>query len=162
MGGGVIMSEIIRGHDEIIRYAHDMFRSLPMPKGVQFQLSPPYAREIDAVFLEYVPHESLSASVVVPPKYANPAGVIQGGYLAVVFDHLIGPLSMLTAGALATSLDLATYFLAPVLPGERLTVVAHMRKAGRTAQYINADATNEKGILVATASSTILVIGAPR
>lgn len=153
------MSEIIRGHDQIIQHAYQIFKSFPMPQGVQLVLPPPCSRELESVCIEYVPDESLSASVVVPSKYANPFGLLQGGFLAALFDNLMGLLSALTARRFTTSLDLNTYFLRPVIPGERLTVVTRMRKAGRAVQHIVADATNERGKLVATASSTVHVLG---
>jgi uncharacterized protein (TIGR00369 family) len=155
------MGEIIRGHDQILQHAYEVFNSIPMPRGVQLILPPPCAREIKAVFIEYVPSESLSASVDIPPHYANAVGVLQGGFLAALFDNLMAPLSLLVAKGPTTSLDLTTYFLHPVLPGERLTLIARAHKAGRTVQHIAANATNEQGKLVATASSTFQVLSVP-
>jgi acyl-coenzyme A thioesterase PaaI-like protein len=156
-----MVPEVIHGDDNIRRHMYEALKAFKMPKGVELTLPPPSSREIESVYIEYVAQESLTASVLIPPKFANAVGVLQGGFLAAMFDGVMGPLSLLAAGGPSTSLDLITYFLAPIIPGQRLSIVARVRKAGRAIQHITADAKNEKDALVATASSTIQVLTLP-
>ena len=151
----------IRGHDQILEHTIELFRSFPIPPGVKLALPPPSTTALDIRFEEYVPARSLKATVVVSDRYANAVGLLQGGFLAAMFDDLIGPLSYLTARSPTTSLELTTHFLRPVLPGDQLTLTAVVRKAGRAAIYIAAEAHNGANKVVATAMSTVQVLPMP-
>lgn len=151
----------IRGHEQILEYANELIRGLPIPSGVTLQLPPPSTKVFDMRFEEYVPARSLKATVVVSEKFANAVGILQGGFLCAMFDELIAPLSWLTARGPTTSLELTTHFLRPAFPGGRLTLDAMVRKAGRTAIYIGAEAHNEGNKLVATGMSTVQVLPMP-
>jgi uncharacterized protein (TIGR00369 family) len=151
----------IQGHEQILEHTIALFRSFPIPPGVSLALPPPSMTALDTRFEEYVPARSLKATVVVSEKYANAVGLLEGGFLSAMFDNLIGPLSYLTARAPTTSLELTTHFLRPVFPGGRLRLTAVVRKAGRTAIYIAAEAHNEDNKLVATAMSTVHVLPMP-
>jgi uncharacterized protein (TIGR00369 family) len=150
----------IQGHEQVLRYTIELFRSFT-PPGVELELPPPSAKAFDLEFEEYVPAQSLTATVAVSKQYANAVGLLQGGFLAAMFDNLIGPLSYLTARGATTTLELTTHFLRPVVPGERLRLTAVVRKAGRTAIYIAAEAHNGDSKLVATAMSTVQVLAMP-
>jgi uncharacterized protein (TIGR00369 family) len=116
---------------------------------------------MDMQFEEYVPAKSLTATVAAPPQYANAVGILQGGFLSAMFDNLIGPLSYLTARGPTTTLELTTHFMRTAFPGQRLRLTAVVRKAGRTAIYIAAEAHSEDNKLVATAMSTMQVLPMP-
>jgi uncharacterized protein (TIGR00369 family) len=152
------MSEAICGHERILQQTIDAFRALPIPEGVHLELPPNCAKEIETRYVEYVPNKSLKATFTVPNKYANAVGVMQGGFLAAIFDNLMGPLGYLTARKPTTSLELITHFFRPILPGEELTVTATVRKSGRTVLYVSADAVNQEDKLVSTASSMLQVL----
>ena len=151
----------IKGHEQILEQTIDLFRSFPIPPGVELEMPPPSTKSLGIRFEEYVPARSLRASVVVPGSYANAVGLLQGGFLAAMFDDLIGPLSYLTAGGPTTSLDLTTQFMRPAFTGSKLTLTAEVRKPGRTTIFIAAEARNEDDKLVATAVSTVQVIQLP-
>jgi uncharacterized protein (TIGR00369 family) len=151
----------IQGHDEILEQTIALIRSLPIPDGVELQMPPPCTQALEIQFEEYVPARSLKASVVVPQRYTNAMHLLQGGFLAAMFDDLIGPLSYLTAGGPTTTLDLMTQFMRPVFTGARLELLAEVRKPGRSAIFVAAEARNEEGKLVATATSTVQVLPVP-
>ncbi|AFU01726.1 MULTISPECIES: PaaI family thioesterase [Nocardia] len=150
----------IHGHEKVLEYTVELFRSFT-PPGVTLQLPPPSAKEMDMQFEEYVPGTSLTATVAAPPSYANAVGIVQGGFLSAMFDNLIGPLSYLTARGPTTTLELTTHFMRQTFPGQRLRLTAVVRKAGRTAIYLAAEAHSEDGKLVATAVSTVQVLSMP-
>lgn len=150
----------IRGHEQVLQCTFDLFRSVA-PPGVALELPPPSVKAFDIRFEEYVPARSLTATVEVSAQHANAVGLLQGGFLSAMFDNLIGPLSYLTARGPTTTLELTTHFLRSVFPGQRLTLTAEVRKAGRTAIYIAAEAHNADNKLVATAMSTVQVIAMP-
>lgn len=151
----------IQGHEQILEQTIELIRSFPIPPGIDLEMPPPSTKSLDIQFEEYVPARSLRATVVVPKQYANAVGLLQGGFLAAMFDDLIGPLSYLTARGPTTTLELTTHFLRPVFCGGRLRLDAMVRKPGRTAIYIAAEAHNEDDKLVATAMSTVQVLPMP-
>ncbi|WP_159080440.1 PaaI family thioesterase [Nocardia suismassiliense] len=151
----------IHGHDKVLEHTIELFRSFT-PPGVTLQLPPPSAKEMDMQFEEYVPGQSLTATVVAPPSYANAVGILQGGFISAMFDNLIGPLSYLTARGPTTSLELGTHFMRTVVTGERLKLTATVRKPGRSVIYLVADAHNKDDKLVATAVSTVQVLTMPK
>ncbi|OLE26872.1 MAG: hypothetical protein AUG49_07095 [Catenulispora sp. 13_1_20CM_3_70_7] len=152
---------VIKGHDQIVAHAMAAFDALPIPPGIVLQLPPASTKTLALRYEEYAPGRSLSATVETSAQYGNVMGILQGGFLAAMFDDLMAPLSYLTAGNPTTSLELTTHFLRPVVVGERLTLTATVRKAGRTVVYLAAEAHNEKSKLVATAVSTLQVVVLP-
>ncbi|MFI9503591.1 PaaI family thioesterase [Nocardia sp. NPDC052566] len=151
----------IHGHEEILKQTIELFRSFPAPPGINLELPPPSSKTLDIQFEEYVPGKSLTATLMVPKHFGNAVGLLQGGFIAALFDDLMGPLSYLIARSPTTSMELTTHFLRPVFVGEQLKMTATVRKAGRTAVYLAAEAYNGGGKLVATAMSTIQVIPLP-
>ncbi|MFC9433655.1 PaaI family thioesterase [Nocardia sp. NPDC057030] len=150
----------ITGNDEVLDYTIELFRSFT-PPGVTLQLPPPSAKDMDMQFEEYVPNKSLTATAAAPPSYANAVGIVQGGFISAMFDNLIGPLSYLTARGPTTTLELTTHFMRAIFPGQRLRLTATVRKPGRTAIYIDAEAHTEDNKLVAIARSTVQVLPIP-
>ncbi|MBF6181921.1 PaaI family thioesterase [Nocardia otitidiscaviarum] len=148
----------VTGHDEIMKHALALFDHLPVPPGVELKLPPPSTTTLEMRFAEFVPGKSLSATVTVAAKYGNVMGLLQGGFLAAMFDDLMAPLGYLTARNPTTSMELTTHFLRPVFVGEQLTLTATVRKRGQSVMYIAAEAVNANGKLVATAMSTIQVM----
>ncbi|WP_194852851.1 PaaI family thioesterase [Nocardia sp. SYP-A9097] len=153
---------VIKGHEEIVKQAIAAFDNLPVPPGIELQLPPPSTTTLGLLYEEFVPGQSLSATVEIPAKYGNVMGLLQGGFLAAMFDDLMAPLSYLTSQNPTTSMDLTTHFLRPVFVGEHLTLTATIRKPGRSVIYIAAEAHNGSGKLVATAISAIQVMQVPK
>ncbi|MFE3617998.1 PaaI family thioesterase [Streptomyces anulatus] len=110
---------------------------------------------------EFVVGQSLSATVEIPAQYGNVMGLLQGGFLAAMFDDLMAPLSYLTSKNPTTTMELTTHFMRPVFVGERLTLNATVRKPGRSVIYLAAEAHNGNNKLAATAISTIQVMQLP-
>jgi len=147
----------VQGHEQVLEHIIELFRSFTPPE-VNLELPPPSVKAFDILFEEYVPARSLTATVTVSEQYSNAVGMLQGGFLSAIFDNLIGPLSYLTARGPTTSLELTTHFMRPAFPGERLKLKAAVRKAGRSAIYLAAEAHNGDNKLVATAISTVQVL----
>ncbi len=93
-------------------------------------------------------------------RFANPAGVIQGGFLAAMLDSAMGASAVTTVGdrkVIVANTEMKVSFLRPVRPGGVLTCVATVLKPGRVISFLEAKLTDEEGLVVATASSTYLV-----
>lgn len=95
-------------------------------------------------------------------SHYNPIGSIHGGFFATVLDSVCGCAvhSTLPAGVGYTSLELKVSFLRPAT-ADTGTVTAHgwVTKTGRNAAFVEADLRDAAGRVLATASSTCLVVG---
>ena len=93
------------------------------------------------------------------PQHANPMGTLHGGILCDIADAAMG---IAYASALGdeesfTTLELKINFLKPVW-NARLRAEGRVVKRGKTVGLVECDVTDEKGSLVARASSTCLTL----
>lgn len=94
-------------------------------------------------------------------SHYNPIGSVHGGFFATVLDSVCGCAvhSTLPAGVGYTSLELKVSFLRPIT-ADTGTVTAHgwVTKSGRNATFVEADIRDGDGRVLATASSTCLIV----
>lgn len=97
--------------------------------------------------------------------HLNPLGTVHGGVIATLLDSAAGCAvhSVLPAGEGYTSVDLSVKYLKPVLVREGATVAAEGRVLSRGSRTALAEArlTDERGRLVAHATSTCLIFPLP-
>jgi len=93
------------------------------------------------------------------PQHANPMGTLHGGILCDIADAAMGIAyaSDLGEGESFTTLELKINFLKPVW-NARLRAEGRVVKRGKTVGLVECDVTDEKGSLVARASSTCLTL----
>jgi uncharacterized protein (TIGR00369 family) len=94
-------------------------------------------------------------------RFANPAGIIQGGFLGALADSAMGSAAVTRAlgegrRVVAANVEMKTSFLAPVAVGERLACTARVVGGGRRVAFAEAVVVDGAGTVVATASSTYL------
>lgn len=91
-------------------------------------------------------------------QFANPVGVVQGGFLAAMLDDTLGPalVATLPEGQFAPTLDLHVQFLRPARPG-RLVGRGRVVKRGRDVCFLAGELIGPDGKAVATATATALV-----
>jgi uncharacterized protein (TIGR00369 family) len=89
----------------------------------------------------------------------NPAGCIQGGFLAAMLDDTMGPAVFAhTEGALYTAtIDFNVSFLAPARPGV-IYGEGQVVQLGRTAGFVEAKLTDAAGLLLARATASVRLI----
>jgi uncharacterized protein (TIGR00369 family) len=92
-------------------------------------------------------------------RLANPMGTLHGGVLCDLADAAMGMAyaSTLERGDTFTTLELKINFLKPIWR-TRLRAEGHVVKGGRTVGLVECDVFDEKGSLVARASSTCLTL----
>ncbi len=97
-------------------------------------------------------------------RFANPAGIMQGGFLSAFADSSMGAAAVTFAEGrrvFCSNAEIKVSFLAAVAPGSRLTCTAEVVSGGRRVAFVEAsvvarppgDATER---LVARASSTYI------
>ena len=80
--------------------------------------------------IDYVEGQSLAMRFPVLPRYQNPIGHMQGGFIVAALDNTLGPFSYLIAPPSVTT-SLNTQYQRPVTP-ELMHIVCHARLVERT------------------------------
>ena len=90
--------------------------------------------------------------------FLNPAGVIQGGFLAAMLDDTLGPAlaASLSPGDFAPTTDLHVQFLRPARPG-RLLGRGRVVRRGRDVGFLAGELLDEDGNIVAVAAATVQI-----
>jgi uncharacterized protein (TIGR00369 family) len=93
------------------------------------------------------------------PQHANPMGTLHGGVLCDVADAAMGTAlaTTLEDDESFTTLELKINFLKPIW-NAKLTASGKVVRRGRVISLTECDVTDEKGSLVARASSTCMVL----
>jgi uncharacterized protein (TIGR00369 family) len=87
--------------------------------------------------------------------FVNPAGFVQGGFLAAMLDDTLGPalVAGLDPGDFAPTTDLHVQFLRPARPG-RLVGRGRVVRRGRDVGFLAGELLDEEGAIVAVATAT--------
>jgi uncharacterized protein (TIGR00369 family) len=91
-------------------------------------------------------------------RFANPAGIMQGGFLGAFADSAMGAAAVTFVKGrkvFASNAEMKISFLAPVPPGAVLTCTADVVSGGTTVAFVEASIWSE-GRLVARANSTYI------
>jgi len=102
-------------------------------------------------------------AMVADERFANPAGIIQGGFLAAFADSAMGASAVTFAAAESrgrvscANVEMKTSFVKPVAAGTALTCVARVLSGGGRVVFCEAQITDGDERLVGTASSTYLI-----
>ena len=93
------------------------------------------------------------------PQHANPMGTMHGGILCDLADAAMGIAyaSTLAEGESFTTLELKINFFKPIWTAH-LTATGRLVKRGKTVGMTECDVVDEKGSLVARASSTCMTL----
>jgi uncharacterized protein (TIGR00369 family) len=94
-------------------------------------------------------------------QFANPVGVLQGGFLAAMADSAMGAATITHAKAAGrrvytASIDMRISFLAPARVGAVLECTAMVVQGGARVAFAEADVVDDAGIAIARASASYL------
>ena len=91
-------------------------------------------------------------------RFLNPAGVIQGGFLAAMLDDTLGTalIAVLDPGEWAPTTDLHVQFLEPAKPG-RLIGRGRVARRGSQIAQLAGELQADDGTVVATAIATAVI-----
>jgi uncharacterized protein (TIGR00369 family) len=119
---------------------------------------PPIARLLGFDLTAVEPGRAVIA-LVAGPQHANPMGTLHGGVLADIADAAMGMAyaTSLEEGETFTTLELKINFLRPVWTG-KLTATGDVVSSGRTVGLVECDVVDDKGRLVARATSTCMTL----
>jgi uncharacterized protein (TIGR00369 family) len=94
-------------------------------------------------------------------RFANPAGIVQGGFIGAMADSAMGSATVTYARAsgrrvFSSNVEMKTSFLAPVQVGSMLECTASVVSGGARVAFVEAEVIDDRGTTVARASSTYL------
>jgi uncharacterized protein (TIGR00369 family) len=94
-------------------------------------------------------------------RFANPAGIIQGGFIGAMCDSAMGASSVTFARSsgrkvFSSNVEMKTSFLAAARVGSVLRCTAEVVSGGKRIAFAEAEVTDDAGNVVARASSTYL------
>ncbi len=92
-------------------------------------------------------------------EFCNPAGNIQGGFLAAMLDDTLGPAVLVKTGGThyTATIDLNVSFLAPARPGP-LTGEGRVVQLGKTIAFLEGQLLAPDGTIVARATASARVV----
>ena len=120
---------------------------------------PPAAELLGWKLVEIDPDEgTIEVAFTTKEQFLNPAGTVQGGFLAAMLDDTLGPALVQTLGdgEWAPTTDLHVQFLKPAEPGE-LRGTARIVRRGRDVAFLAGELRDAEGDLVATATATAAI-----
>jgi uncharacterized protein (TIGR00369 family) len=93
-------------------------------------------------------------------RFANPVGIVQGGFLSAFADSAMGAASLTYARerkVFSANAELKISFFRPARIGSTLTCTAVVVSGGKRAAFVEAEVVDDEGRTVAKATSTYLL-----
>ncbi|WP_202840774.1 PaaI family thioesterase [Luteimonas saliphila] len=133
-----------------------------LPPALRGLVPPPCLLEMQGECVGYEEGRRLCMRFPVLPRYRNPLGNMQGGFIVAALDNTIGPFSFLIAPPSATA-SLNTQYLRPVTPDDTsITCAAWLVERTRNTLHIHAEARNDAGRLVVLCQSVNQILPPPK
>ncbi|UVI37826.1 PaaI family thioesterase [Brevibacterium spongiae] len=137
-----------------------MRREGPFWDVVRGEAEPPAAaKTLGWELVEVDPQSStITVAFMAGESFLNPAGTVQGGFLAAMLDDTLGPalVATLEPAQFAPTADLHIQFLRPARPG-RLTGHGRVVRRGRDIAFLAGELVDDDGNTVATAAATSVI-----
>ena len=101
--------------------------------------------------------KTIRMSFDVSPDFANPTGAVQGVFVSAMLDEAMSTCCIIASNVTMTAptLEMKISFLRPLFPGPA-DVKARIVKWGKSAAFMEAEAFDPEGRLVAKATATAL------
>ncbi len=144
----------LAGDDSDFFHDEEFTRKYP-----DLKMPPPSFRSSGARIVSCEKGKSLALDFPVREDQTNPIGTLQGGILCSFFDDVFGTLSFVSLRRPCITIDMNVNFIRGARPGETVRIRAEFRSKTRRVLQLQAEAHNDKGKLLATASSNLLVMG---
>ncbi|TGN20229.1 PaaI family thioesterase [Leptospira idonii] len=143
--------------DQILREMSSEFQA----GNRKITIPPPSFIDMKASIEGYVKNKSITVSFPVMENQTNPMGMMQGGYIAAAFDNAFGPLSYLVAKKPTTTIDMNIQYIRGVATEQKVVVEAKVEAKGFSTIHMTAEMRTEKGKLLATATTNLLILKIP-
>jgi len=137
---------------------NDVLNELNAQWGAKLQIPPLCFTEMGGSIDHWQAGESIEASFPLRLWYANPAGWLQGGILAALFDNTFGPFSFLEAKAPTTTLEMQLSYVRPATIADGpVKVSAKLLEKSKNYLIFSGDARKSDGKIVAYATTRLQI-----
>lgn len=131
------------------------------PEAVKALIPPPCLVDMAGEFLEYEEGRRLVMRFPVLPRYRNPMGHMQGGFIVAALDNTLYPFSYLIAPPSVTT-SLNTQYLRPASAADAFIVCeARLVERTRNVLHLHGEARNPAGKTVALCQSMNQILPSP-
>jgi len=114
-------------------------------------------------FVEYVTGESATYAYPALEIFSNHRKTMQGGFISAAFDNTFGVLVVLDMKQYEmASIDLHVNYHRPIMENDKLTVKVYFQSKGRNIVSMAGEAHNNAGMLIATATTNIMLLNPRR
>ncbi len=118
-----------------------------------------FEQELNCQFVDFDAElAALTLQFDVDERFTNPVGGLHGGIISALLDNSCGAVvaAHLNSGQFAPTLELKTSFIAAAQPGRFTTRTKLLKRTAHIA-FTESQLFDEKGKLIATASSTLYI-----
>jgi len=129
-----------------------------LPDGMIYQIPPNSFYILNGTYLNYKNRSELLTSFLISKEFSNPQGTVQGGIIAACFDETFGPLGVVTTRGPILTVDMNVQYVRPIQLEEKFFIKTQVISVARTTIYMQADAFNKCGKLLAKASTNQLIV----
>jgi acyl-coenzyme A thioesterase PaaI-like protein len=144
-------------HDDVMKDMHDMARKFA-EAGINLEMSPPSNSILNTHYTEVDFGKMLAAEFHFDPRFKNPIGTFQGGFLGGAFDEVFGPLTYMAAKRPAMTIEISTTFIRPFSEKTSpMTIRAEVVSRSQSLLILRAEARSPEGKLIATATSNAMI-----
>lgn len=137
-------------------------REGPFWDAMEGRIPPPPAAELLGFELLQIDPElgTILIQFDAKPEFANPMGVIQGGFLVAMLDDTLGPalVGTLEPGYFAPTIEIKANFLRSARTGGKLIAEGRVVSRGGTIAFLEGELRDQEGALLVTATATARIV----
>jgi uncharacterized protein (TIGR00369 family) len=132
------------------------------PTDTRVQVPPPCDLTLGMICTDKTQADRTVWTMLADERFANPAGIIQGGFLAALCDSSMGATTVTWARAreqkvFTANAEIKVSFLKAAKVGSTLTCTAWIIAGGRRTAFAEAEVVDDEARLIAKASSTYVL-----
>lgn len=126
---------------------------------VEERKEPNCVKVMQGEFLEYVVGKSVTCIYPALEIFSNPSKAMQGGFIGAAFDNTFGTLVFLATKKInMATIDMNVTYHKPIYENDRLTVTVYLRSLGRTLVHLVGESYDTEKNLIASATTTIILL----
>jgi len=145
-------------HEEVMNSMREMAEKFAA-YGVALEMPPQSNKSLGTLYVDIDFGKKLSAQIKHDPKFTNPMGVYQGGFLCAGLDDVYGPLSYMAALKPVVTLNMNTSFVRPFSANDQTAIFsAEVISISKSIILMRAEVRTQSQKLIATSTNTSMIL----
>lgn len=139
------------GGTDLARRLAEGWKPFPVQGGFEALIGPLYARRVE---------EGIRFAFLAQPQHANPRGIVHGGMLMSLADHMLGAMVWHAVGKrFCATVSLNCDFLGPARIGDWIEGQGEISRKGQSLVYVRGELLGGNGVVM-TANGIWKILGA--